>query len=126
MRSLRAPPLLHALLLLTLLLSALPTSAKRKKGKADASEAHARLLSERDRLLAALAKAEQQCDLSSEAAALQPKARPIMQPAQLAEFSQKGYTIVRALVPGHVATGPFQRLNSLRFSLVLGGYYRNS
>jgi hypothetical protein len=116
------PPLLRVLLLLTLLLFASPTRAKRKKapkgklGNAEAAEAHARLLSERDRLLAALAKAEQRCDAPAEAAPLQPKTRPALQPAQLAEFTQKGYTIVRALVPGDVAIGPCQSLAPFRLS----------
>eukprot|EP01043_Picozoa_sp_COSAG02_P033979 COSAG02_NODE_2350_length_9082_cov_4.100857_6_plen_128_part_00 len=118
----RAPraPLLRVLLLMLLLL-ALPIDAKRKKvnkrkGKAESAEAHARLVSERDRLLAALAKAEQGCDASAEAAPLHPKARPALQPAQLEEFSLRGYTVVRAVVPGDVATGPCQRLTCPRLA----------
>ncbi len=113
----RAP---RALLLLALLLIASPTHAKRKKahkgkGKAESAE-HARLLSERDRLLAALAKAEQGCDASAEVAPLQSKARPALQPVQLTEFSQRGYTVVRGVVPGDVATSPCHCLTRTHLS----------
>lgn len=105
------PRLLRRTLLLALLLLVPPTLGKRKKaggskGKGKGgSEAHARLLSERDRLVAALAQAEQGCDALLEDSPMQTKVRPALQPAQVEEFAQHGYTIVRALVPGDVVAG---------------------
>lgn len=97
-----------------LLLSASPALGKRKKASSGKSKGkgrpnsgeHARLLSERDRLLAALARAEQGCDTPAKTSPMKSMGRPVLEPAQLDEFDERGYTIVRGLVPGDVATGP--------------------
>jgi hypothetical protein len=109
-----AAPVARVLLLaLLLLLAPAPGRAKRKKAAGKATkETHARLIAERERLVSALAKLEDGCDAVTAGGApaqSPPAGRPVMQPAQLAEFAERGYTIVRALVPADVATGPCAR-----------------
>lgn len=107
-------PPLRTLLLLTVLLFAVPPPAvaKRRKGRVggkgngQSKSEHASLVSERGRLLAALAKIEQGCDSSAERSPpRKPTAHPALQQAQLNNFAQRGYTIVRGLVPSDVAIG---------------------